>query len=93
MPVGQVIAVVKKPVGTGFGQPAGLFPNRRQVDAAAVVDDFKAVIVNAAETVLTVKKTAAGVGKAYFAFDFDFVETAFAAAVAKQFPFGRGHLF
>ena len=31
--------------------------------------------------------------KAYFAFDFEFVQTAFAAAVAKKFPFFGGHFF
>ena len=73
MPVRQIKTVVQQPISAGFGQPAGFFSNGSEVNVAAVGDFFKAVIINLAQTALTVQKAAAGVGKLYFSLYFQFV--------------------
>ena len=91
MPFREVEAVVQQPVGAGFGQPARLFADGVQVNVATVGNFLKAFGINPAQAAPAVQKAAAGIGKTYFTLNFQFVQTTFAAAVAKKLPLFGGH--
>ena len=83
MPFRQVKTIVKQPIGAGFGKPARFFPYSGKVNVPAVGNFFKTVFINFTKAAPAIEKTTVCVGKADFAANFDFVQAAFAAAVAK----------
>ena len=54
VPRGQVIAVVKQPIGAGLGQPTRLFPDGGKVNVAAVRNLLKTVRIDFAEAAMAV---------------------------------------